>query len=123
MTNLDYLAAKYGQQMGFAQGLEEKTVNTALSILHEQGIYALFLWLYQKPGERNTLGDAIQRLFRDNDSPVTLSGETCIWVPNDNEVALNNVREIFCSDLKVMFLCKDLISLMLTYARHAAKAR
>ncbi|MGI6138821.1 MAG: hypothetical protein GX117_05335 [Candidatus Hydrogenedentes bacterium] len=122
MINLDYLAAKYGQQIGLDAKVEEKTLSTALNILHEQGIYALFLWLYQKADERRTLGVGIQNLFKDKYCPKQLENNESIW-SNNKKDALDTVRSVFTIDLRTMFIAKDLISLTLTYARHAAKTR
>jgi len=149
MMNLDYLAAKYGQQIGLDAEVEEKTLSTALNILHEQGIYALFLWLYQKPGEcksRESTGSTdpsdslglyqkpgercaiiigIEKLFKENDIyPIKFKGNEFIWNNNNKKQktdALDTVRNVFTIDLRTMFIAKDLISLTLTYARHAAK--
>lgn len=121
MINLDYLAAKYGQPIGIAGEMEESAITTALNILHEQGIYAMFLWLYEAPEKRGLIGARIQDLFKDNQAPVRLKDDKRIWNTEEVSQSLDNVRKVFTENLKTMFLAKDLISLTLTYARHAAK--
>lgn len=125
MKNLDYLAAKYGQEMGFTTGVEQKTVNTALNILHEQGIYAMFMWLHQKRDETKFIGQSLQSLFQDEENPAQLKNNAVIWSDNKNNCSaeLTMVRNHFTHNLTMMFFCKNLISLTLTYARYAVKAR
>lgn len=126
MINLDFIAAKYGQPLAFEDNFEESVINAALNILHAQGIYALFLWLNEaKKAERQKIAARIQALFQDPANPIA--------IPTDQGIAgegaegastrLNNVRDIFTQDFAVMFFAKDLISLMLVYARHGAKTR
>ncbi len=46
MINLDYLCAKTGQEIG---GETDRSIlQKALGVLHEDGIYAMFLWLEEK---------------------------------------------------------------------------
>jgi hypothetical protein len=47
MLNLDYLCVKYGQQMPRDKS-SENTIRTALGVLKEDGVYAMFLWLETK---------------------------------------------------------------------------
>ncbi|MBT3375857.1 MAG: hypothetical protein HN742_24340 [Lentisphaerae bacterium] len=116
LTNLDWLAAKYGQQIGTASSDMDKIVTTALNILHEQGIYAMFLWLRSKT-EYEAAGRFLQALFLDRETPISLTGP--IWAGNE---AMDNVRDCLTQNLKTMFLAKDLIARTLVYARHTAKA-
>ncbi len=118
MTNLDYLASKYGQQIGMENKIEN-IVTSALNILHGQGIYAMFLWLKEKEKgkekkERSIVRIKLNDLFHDADSPI----------PNitGGLTDMNNVGNCLTNNLKTMFLAKDLIDLTLTYARHTAKA-
>ncbi len=125
MNNLDYVAAKHGQPLGFEYDVQESVINDALSILHQQGIYALFMWLHEKPKVRGTIGAQIQSLFRDSHSPIVLGDNLEIWTKDSKNVnrALNTVRDTFSLELRVMFLARDMISQLLVYGRHAAKIR
>lgn len=125
MTNLDHLAARHGQSLGFGQPAEEKIITSALSILHEQGIYAMFLWLYAKSDERGCIGQCVQNLFSDPESPVPLNC-AAIWAPQNTQsvtTAMSSISSRLTEDLKTMFFAKDLINATLIYARHAVKAR
>ena len=48
MINLDYIAAKYAGKVNVSVEGIENTATSALNILHEQGIYALSVWLLEK---------------------------------------------------------------------------
>ena len=123
MMNLDYLAAKYGQQLGLGTLVPESRFSTALNILHEQGIYAMFLWLHNEK-DASDIGVSLQGLFSDADSPVPLSAAAPIWEEaNDVDKNMASCRDTFTQTLATMFIAKELISLTLTYARHAAKTR
>ncbi len=112
MTNLDYLATQYGQEIGIENNIEN-IVTSALSILHGQGIYAMFLWLKAK-NERHIVTMKLNNLLHDNDSPIPING---------NLNNMDEVRDCLTENLKTMFLAKDLMDLTLTYARHTAKAQ
>lgn len=121
MINLDYLAAKYAQTAILASGIDFKKMDgvstTCLNILHEQGIYAMFVWLKEKGKncERCAVIDALNRFFRDKENPV------CIHERDLNK--LDDVRDKLTQNLKSMFLAKNLMERMLIYVRHTAKAK
>lgn len=126
MVNLDYLAAKYAFQSLANSGNEFKYLDqcatTALNILHEQGIYAMFLWLKESSSSQQTgpaaraIVNALNDLFHDGDAPFTLAANQRL---HDENV----VRECLTQNLKSMFLAKNLIELSLIYVRHSAKAQ
>lgn len=126
MINLDFLAAKHGQPLAFDDRLAESTVNTALSILHEQGIYALWLWLHEdsdqaRKDKRAKIGERIEAFLRDDESPIDITDKSPIWSQENVKDSLDKIRNQFSSDLRQMFFCKELISHMLIYARHGTK--
>lgn len=122
MVNLDYLAAKYAFQTLAHCGPDvaklDHCATSALNILHEQGIYAMFLWL--KENRSSTAAEAIvnalDALFHDQDAPFTLAA-------NQHLRDENVVRDCLTKNLKSMFLAKNLIDLSLIYVRHSAKAQ
>lgn len=121
MQNLDYLAAKYGQELGLGTADVENAVTDALNILHEQGVFAMFLWLHEKPNDRGCVGKTLSRLLQDPESPVRVAQN--LYDAKHTAAALVLVREQLTRNLKTMFLAKDLVAQTLIYARHAAKAK
>jgi len=123
MVNLDYLAAKYAFQAVSGPNVDfskfDNGATTALNILHEQGIYAMFLWLREKGHERNSpagaMVTAIDGFFHDPAAPFTLG-------PDRHLRDLEVVSDSLTMNLKSMFLAKSLIELILIYIRHSAKA-
>jgi hypothetical protein len=124
MQNLDYLAAKYGQQMIAGTQTEvkqmENNITSALSILHTQGLYAMFLWLHAKT-ERHPIGNGLNQMFRDSNFPISLE-ESMFDVDHSFE-SLTAVGDNLTSDLKTMIFAATMINQALTYARHSAKAK
>lgn len=117
MINLDYIAAKYAGKVNVSVEGIENTATSALNILHEQGIYALSVWLLEKKeqnGKANIL-DGLDSLLLDAQVPFHL-------IPGQKFSNPDNVREALTQDLKIMFFAKDLIELYLIYVRHLAKA-
>ena len=122
MVNLDYLAAKYAFQTLAHCGSDvaklDHCATTALNILHEQGIYAMFLWLKENRSSTAAAAivNALDALFHDQDAPFTLAA-------NQHLRDENVVRDCLTKNLKSMFLAKNLIDLSLIYVRHSAKAQ
>lgn len=121
MVNLDYLAAKYAFQASRRNAIDFKKLDndttTALNILHEQGIYAMFLWLNEKKreNEASALLTILNDLFHDSDAPFSIAADKDLRT-------MNAVSECLTRNLKSMFLAKNLIELTLIYIRHTAKA-
>lgn len=123
MKNLDYLAAKHGQMIieerggGDPRDVED-AARKAVHILHEQGIFAMFLWLHEKskkgrPAVGEKLSTMLTGLFEGNQKFFDLSDPTG---------ALKAVREQLTQDLTSMLFVKDLLAQALVYALHRAKA-
>lgn len=88
----------------------DNQVTTAMNILTEQGIYAMCLWLKEKKYEHIT--KSLNNFFKEPENPLYLKNN----LPG-HEACLE-----LTSSLKSMFLARQLIELILTYARHMAKA-
>lgn len=126
MVNLDYLAAKYAFQTLAHCGSDvaklDHCATSALNILHEQGLYAMFLWLKESSRSQQAgpaaeaIVNALDALFHDQDAPFTLA-------TNQHLREENVVRDCLTKNLKSMFLAKNLIDLSLIYVRHSAKAQ
>lgn len=123
MQNLDYLAAKYGQRMvaGTQTDMKqiENNLTSALSILHGQGLYAMFLWFHAKT-ERHRIGNGLNEMLRDSDFPLSL--EASMFDIDHPLESLAAVGENLTSNLKTMIFASTMINQALTYARHSAKA-
>ncbi len=121
--NLERLAAQYAQKIikktsGDKPADVKNTVTKALGILQENGIYACFLYLLAKEGERGRvivgeMLDLIDRLGFGWDKPDS----------NDVEGVLSYVSEKVTADMERMLLIKEVLEQMLIYARYGADAR
>lgn len=121
--NLDRLAAQYAQKIikktsGDKPADVKNTVTKALGVLQENGIYACFLYLLAKEGERGRvivgeMLDLIDRLGFGWDKPDS----------NDVEGVLGYVSEKVTADMERMLLIKEVLEQMLIYARYGADAR
>ena len=121
--NLERLAAQYAQKIikktsGDKPADVKNTVTKALGILQENGIYACFLYLLAKEGERGRvivgeMLDLIDRLGFGLDKPDS----------NDVEGVLSYVSEKVTADMERMLLIKEVLEQMLIYARYGADAR
>ena len=128
MKNLDYIAAKSGNEI--LNNLEidakelEKLINDTLLVLHGDGVYACILYLYVRDKKKgqitnnivkgllSTAGNALQIKLEDLDTKMQKS-----------EDVLNLVNETICNNPDFLFLVKDLWERILVYARYGAKAR
>ncbi len=128
MLNLDYTAAKYGQaiieECRCKPSEAEDAATKALAILHEQGIFAMFLWLHETDGKgkpkagRDSVGLQLCKMLAE--TPHITSGK--YYDEKKLKEALNAVRDNLCRDITTMFFVKDLMAQALVYARHRGKA-
>ena len=128
MKNLDYLAAKYGQRI-----IEEKrhdetlrdvkdASRKAVHILHEQGVFAMFLWLHEKSKKgRPAVGEKLSAMLTDDEFGLLGAGQL-FFDPSNPTEALKRVRQQLTKDLTRMLFFKDLLAQTLVYALHRAKA-
>jgi len=114
MENLDLKCAELGKQLAEQQGVEETLLTDALSVLEEQGVYALFLYLEargRQPGKA-IIGACVKVLRKTpTGSPLLATGD--VWQ------ALQQLGE----DLDKLLFARDLLRQALVYGRYHVKAR
>jgi len=121
----------------------ENLITKTLSVLQEQGVYAMMLFLFSRTSKENKISPHIrQQLY---DLLQTLPAFTNIKLPSaqetldalaigDNEgrktkqvaeakQALSFYSDQVCQDLHTLFMVKDLYEQTLIYARYGAKAK
>lgn len=115
MINLDYECMKYSQE--FPVGKDSaKIYRKCLGILHEDGMYAMFLWIRNKDEE---IEKAILKfLNEENIKSLFLENEKKF----NEENLFDNLKEI-SKNLRKLFLTKKLLDKLLTYALYHAKTR
>ena len=125
--NIDYISARYGLEMVNSSPDKKKLdniVTSALNILHQQGLYAMFLWLNGKP-ERRLVGQALNHLFTDPETPLTVADAIFPEADNPGPELINqslaHLREQLTGNLQTLFFAQKLVNQTLIYARHGAK--
>lgn len=111
--NLDLACAKVGKTIAESPSKElENLITSALAVLEEQGIYALFLFLKARGGSGAKNVD--QKLYE-------LLKETPKQAPllSDNADVFTSLQEI-ADDLDKLLLASDLVRQTLVYARYHA---
>lgn len=117
MINFDAMTAEYAARIvaearkaGVKSTDADTRVTSAMNILTEQGIYAMFLWLREK--NYSWISSPLNQFFKAPENPLCIGGK----LP-DHAACLE-----LTASLEKMFLAKQLIEQILTYARHMAKA-
>lgn len=121
--NLDRLAAQHAQAIirrtnGEKAGDVDNTVTKALGVLQEHGVYACFLYLKAKEGEKGD--DVVEEMLS------LLDDLGLGWGKPDThktEDVLRYITEKVTVDLERLLLAKETLEQMLIYARYGAKAR
>lgn len=115
LENLDLACAKVGKTIAERPSKElEKLVTSALAVLEEQGIYALFLFLKTRGGSGAENVD--QKLY-----------EFLKETPKQASLLSANADDVFASlqqmaqDLDKLLLARDLVRQALVYARYHAR--
>ncbi len=114
MENLDLKCAELGKRLSEQDGVAETLLTDALSVLEEQGVYALFLYLRAregKPGE--AVCNASAKFLRETPAASPLLANCDVWQ------ALQRLGE----DLDKLLFARDLLRQALIYGRYHAKAR
>jgi hypothetical protein len=114
MENLDLACAALGRRLAEQQGVEEKLLNDALSVLEEQGVYAFFLFLEargRRPGK--SVSGVCADLLRNTPTGSPLLDTGDVW----------NALQQLGEDLDKLLFARDLLRQALVYARYHAKAR
>lgn len=112
--NLDLACARTGQAIAEKPSKElEKLVTTALAVLEEQGVYALFLFLKTRGGKTaQTIEQKVREFLKTTPQQTPL-------LPDDGDVfaSLQSMSE----DLDELLLARDLLRQTLVYARYHAR--
>ncbi|GIV64055.1 MAG: hypothetical protein AB1457_16450 [Chloroflexota bacterium] len=115
VTNLDIQCAELGRKLAGLQGMEEKILNAALTVLEEQGPYAMFLYLGARHSavaeevEKQSL-KFLKGVF--NNKPNNTN-------PKDMLTAISQLAE----NLDDLLFARDLLRTVLSYARYHLKAK
>lgn len=62
VMNLEIRCAEVGKELAEIEGMQEKAINDALTVLEEQGPYAMFL--YVKARHKNQAGEFCERILK-----------------------------------------------------------
>lgn len=112
--NLDLACAKTGQAIAEKPSKElEKLVTSALAVLEEQGVYALFLFLKTRGGKAApTIEQKVREFLKTTPQRAPLlSGDGDVFA------LLQSMSE----DLDKLLLARDLLRQALVYARYHAR--
>lgn len=115
--NLDLACAKVGKTIAERPSKElEKLITSALAVLEEQGVYALFLYLKAQGKEiGHTVSGNLHNFLKITPQKSSLLPEN----KNDIFDALQKLGE----NLDNLLLARDLVRQALVYARYHAKLR
>ncbi|MCI4625612.1 MAG: hypothetical protein L3V56_06595 [Candidatus Magnetoovum sp. WYHC-5] len=113
--NLDIECAKVGKEIAKKPSKElEKVITDALSVLEEQGVYALFLFLktHNKKTEGTEISNKLKAFLQEKpkQSPLIDKNDK-IWQP----------LQTMAEDLDKLLFARDLIRQTLIYARYHAR--
>ncbi len=111
--NLDIQCAELGRQLANISSMEEKIINAALTVLEEQGPYAMFLYLQAR---HNNVENAISQQSLNFLKEVF--GERLDGASNILE-AVKGLAE----NLDDLLFARDLLRTALSYARYHLKAK
>ncbi|PZC51873.1 MULTISPECIES: hypothetical protein [unclassified Mesotoga] len=127
MNNLDYIAAKSGQNIlvslkSMDKKELEKLINDVLLVLHGNGIYACILYLYAREKKKTETAEKLAKeLLGSVRESLGIDFED-LDEKNPEDV-LRVVNEKICNNTGSLFLVKDLWERTLVYARYGAKAK
>lgn len=112
-NNLDYICAKYGQDIPQDKSKDlETTIQKSLGVLQEDGLFAFVLYLESKNSAVNK---------RIKNKTAKLLYEVGLTDDSNDRNMRKKILEITKS-IDDMFLAKDIIEKTLVYARYRAKA-
>lgn len=112
--NLDLACARTGQAIAEKPSKElEKLVTSALAVLEEQGVYALFLFLKTRGGKAApTIEQKVREFLKTTPQQAPL-------LPDDGDVFA--LLQSMSKDLDELLLARDLLRQALVYARYHAR--
>lgn len=128
--NLDWLAAKHAQTMiaGLAQSRDavsakglDTSVTKAIGVLQENGVYASVLFLLTRSKKELAYSKLIVEHMLNMLTEVNANWSFSRDFRNPNTL-LGEINNQIISDLAQAIWVKELLELMLTYARYSAKA-
>ncbi len=129
MKNLDYFAAKSGQNILVAlKSMDkkelEKLINDILLVLHGNGVYACILYLYAREKKKTETAEKLAKeMLGSVRESLGIDFENLDEKMNNPEDVLRVVNEKICNNTGSLFLVKDLWERTLVYARYGAKAK
>jgi len=113
MTNLDIRCAELGRKLANVSGVEEKIINAALTVLEEQGPYAMFLYLQAR---HSSVANAIDQ------QSLSFLKEVFSQQLGEDKHILDAVKKL-ADDLDNLLFARDLLRMALSYARYYLKAK
>jgi hypothetical protein len=113
MENLNILCAELGRQLADIPGMEEKIINAALTVLEEQGPYAMFLYIKARH-------DKVADPF--SEKSLTLLKKVFEKQLNQTNAILNAVKQL-AANLDDLLFARDLLRTAFAYARYHLKAK
>ena len=112
--NLDLACARTGQAIAEKPSKElEKLVTSALAVLEEQGVYALFLFLKTRGGKAAPTIEQKVREF------LKMTPQRAPLLSGDGDVFA--LLQSMSEDLDKLLLARDLLRQALVYARYHAR--
>lgn len=117
--NLDLACARTGQAIAEKPSKElEKLVTSALAVLEEQGVYALFLFLETRGGKAApTIVQEAHKLLRETPRRAPLLSDKGNSNGNGNGDVFKSLQSM-SEDLDKLLLARDLLRQALVYARY-----
>jgi len=121
MINLDYLCAKTGQEIG---GETDRSIlQKALGVLHEDGIYAMFLWLEEKETkkEKYKVRKKLTCMLNEDKIRNHLFSDSSTFSEDFKEFCAKLIE--VAKDIDKLFFLKMILERTLTYALYHAKIK
>ncbi len=116
MINLDYLCAKFGQEIG--ENSNEAHLRKTLGILQEDGVYAMFLWLEK---EDNNVREKLNNLLNKEEIKKYLLQDSKDF-PQEFKGFCERLCEV-TQDIDKLFFLKKILERSLTYALYHSKIK
>jgi len=121
MINLDYLCAKTGQEIG---GETDRSIlQKALGVLHEDGIYAMFLWLEEKETkkEKYKVRKKLTCMLNEDKIRNHLFSDSSTFSEDFKEFCAKLIE--VAKDIDKLLFLKKILERTLTYALYHAKIK
>lgn len=117
LGNLDIECAELGRELANINSMDDKALNEALTVLEQQGPYAMFLYMKATYNKKSD-GEPIFPSF-DKECQDFLRKH----FPNFNGDDSLKIIESLAGDLHKLLFAKDLLRTALSYARFHLKAK